>query len=161
MALFDKIASLCGRDQQESASFQEVDFSDAVNRCAHPRIEMGLLQAGFQETCHLENFDRSAVITLYLRLLDAVFYLKFLARHEHVLLVAPSGRGKTFLVQVLVYARHVGQSQGPLPPRRRLLYGYDRGPGGQIGGSDSWLASSPDLLFLAVKGGDIRRRGPR
>ena len=38
------------------------------------------------------------------RLLDAVFSLEFLAKHEHVLLVGPAGVGKSFLVQALGYA---------------------------------------------------------
>ena len=38
------------------------------------------------------------------RLLDAVFSLEFLDKHEHVLLVGPAGVGKSFLVQALGYA---------------------------------------------------------
>ena len=37
------------------------------------------------------------------RLLDAVFSLEFLSKHEHVLLVGPAGVGKTFLAQALGY----------------------------------------------------------
>ena len=65
---------------------------------------MRLQQAGFQETCRLEDFDWSASITLDRRLLDAAFSLEFLARHEHVLLVGPAGVGKSFLAQALGYA---------------------------------------------------------
>ena len=60
-------------------------------------------EAGFEETCRLEDFDWSAAITLDRRLLDAVFSLEFLAKHEHVLLVGPSGVGKSFLAQALGY----------------------------------------------------------
>ena len=35
------------------------------------------------------------------RLLDAVFSLEFLAKHEHVLLVGPAGVGKSFIAQAL------------------------------------------------------------
>ena len=38
------------------------------------------------------------------RLLDAVFSLEFLDRHEHVLLVGPAGVGKSFPAQALGYA---------------------------------------------------------
>ena len=55
---------------------------------------MRLQGAGFEETCRLEDFDWSASITLDRRLLDAVFSLKFLDKHEHVLLVGPAGVGK-------------------------------------------------------------------
>ena len=51
----------------------------------------------------MEDFDWSAAITLDRRLLDAVFSLEFLAKHEHVLLVGPAGVGKTFLAQALGY----------------------------------------------------------
>ena len=37
------------------------------------------------------------------RLLDAVFSLEFLDKHEHVLLVGPAGVGKSFLAQALGY----------------------------------------------------------
>ena len=60
--------------------------------------------AGFEETCRLEDFDWTAAITLDRRLLDAVFSLEFLSRHEHVLLVGPAGVGKTFLAQALGYS---------------------------------------------------------
>ena len=36
-------------------SFLEIIFSYEVNRRAHRRIEMRLRQAGFQETCRLED----------------------------------------------------------------------------------------------------------
>ena len=75
-----------------------------MNRRAHRRIEMRLHQAGFQETCRLEDFDWSASITMDRRLLDAAFSLEFLARHEHVLLVGPAGVGKSFLAQALGYS---------------------------------------------------------
>ena len=52
----------------------------------------------------MEDFDWSASITLDRRLLDAVFSMEFLARHEHVLLVGPAGVGKTFLAQALGFA---------------------------------------------------------
>ena len=59
---------------------------------------------GFEETCRLEDFDRSASITLDRHRLDAVFSLEFLDKHEHVLLVGPAGDGKSFLAQALGYA---------------------------------------------------------
>ena len=52
----------------------------------------------------MEDFDWSAAITLDRRLLDAVFSLEFLARHEHVLLVGPAGVGKTFMAQALGFS---------------------------------------------------------
>ena len=65
-------------------------------------MELRIRAAGFEETCRLEDFDWTAAITLDRRLLDAVFSLEFLSRHEHVLLVGPAGVGKTFLAQARV-----------------------------------------------------------
>ena len=95
--------ALARREQLDYASFLEIVLSDEVNRRAHRRIELRIRAAGFEETCRLEDFDWSAAITLDRRLLDAVFSLEFLAKHEHVLLVGPAGVGKTFLAQALDY----------------------------------------------------------
>ena len=96
--------ALARRDQLDYASFLEIILSDEVNRRENRRIEVRVRSAGFEETCRLEDFDWSAAITLDRRLLDAVFSLEFLSRHEHVLLVGPAGVGKTFLAQALGYA---------------------------------------------------------
>ena len=96
--------ALARRDHLDYASFLEIILSDEVNRRAHRRIELRLNNAGFEETCRLEDFDWSASITLDRRLLDAVFSLEFLDKHDHVLLVGPAGVGKSFLAQALGYA---------------------------------------------------------
>ena len=92
------------REQPDYTAFLEIILSDEVNRRAHRRTEVRLHNAGFEETCRLEDFDWSASITLDRRLLDAVFSLEFLDRHEHVLLVGPAGVGKSFLAQALGYS---------------------------------------------------------
>ena len=74
-----------------------------MNRRADRRIGLRLQGAGFEETCRLEDFDWSAAVTLDRHLLDGVFSLEFLAKHEHVLLVGPAGVGKSFLAQTLGY----------------------------------------------------------
>ena len=131
--------ALARREQLDYASFLEIILSDEVNRRAHRRTELRLHNAGFEETCRLEDFDWSASITLDRRLLDAVFSLEFLDRHEHVLLVGPAGVGKSFFAQALGYAA-VRAGSGPagvlraLHPRRLLLQGPDPGQSGQLGG---------------------------
>ena len=70
----------------------------------HRRTELRRQGAGFEETCRLEDFDWSASITLDRRLLDAVFSLEFLDKHEHVLLVGSAGVRKSFLAQALGYS---------------------------------------------------------
>ena len=82
-----------------SHTLLEIILSDEVNRGAQRRIELRLQGAGFEETCRLEDFDWSASITLDRRLLDAVFSLEFLDKHEHVLLVGPAGVDKSVLAQ--------------------------------------------------------------
>ena len=128
--------------------FLEIILSDEVNRRADRRLELRLRAAGFEETCRLEDFDWSAAISLDRRLLDAVFSLEFLSRHEHVLLVGPAGVGKTFLAQALGYAAVRGRSHRPLLPRRRLLQEHDQA---RVDNSvDRTFRSflSPDLLIL-------------
>ena len=93
--------ALARREQLDYASFLEIILSDEVNRRADRRMELRLQGAGFEETCRLEDFDWSAAITLDRRLLDAVFSMEFLIKHEHVLLVGPAGVGKSFLAQAL------------------------------------------------------------
>ena len=96
--------ALARREQLDYNSFLEIILSDEVTRRENRRIELRLHNAGFEETCRLEDFDWSAPITLDRRLLDAVFSLEFLDRHEHVLLVGPAGVGKSFLAQALGYS---------------------------------------------------------
>ncbi|MFC1593172.1 ATP-binding protein [Candidatus Omnitrophota bacterium] len=52
----------------------------------------------------MEDFDWTAQITVERRVLDTVFSLDFINRHEHVLLSGPVGVGKSFLTQALGYA---------------------------------------------------------
>lgn len=91
-------------DGSRQSIFLEIILSDEVNRRAHRRIELRLKNAGFEETCRLEDSDWSASITMDRRLLDAVFSREFLDKHEHVLLVGPAGVGKNFMAQALGYA---------------------------------------------------------
>ena len=95
--------ALARREQLDYASFLEIILSDEVNRRADRRMELRLHNAGFEENCRLEDFDWTAAITLDRRMLDDVFSLEFLSKHEHVLLVGPAGVGKSFLAQALGY----------------------------------------------------------
>ena len=96
--------ALARREQLDYSSFLEIILVDEINRRDNRRTELRLRSAGFEEICRLEDFDWSASITLDRRLLDAVFSLQFLLKHEHVLLVGPAGVGKSFLAQALGYA---------------------------------------------------------
>lgn len=96
--------ALARRDQLDYAAFLQIILADEVTRRDNHNLEMRLQKAGFEEICRLEDFDWSAGITVDRRLVDAVFSLDFLSRHEHVLFVGPVGVGKSFLAQALGYA---------------------------------------------------------
>jgi DNA replication protein DnaC len=96
--------ALARRDQLDYAAFLEIILADEVTRRDNRNMEMHLQQAGFEDVCRLEDFDWTAQVTLDRRLLDAVFSLEFLQRHENVILVGPVGVGKSFLVQAIGYA---------------------------------------------------------
>ena len=129
--------ALARREQLDYASFLEIILSDEVNRRADRRIELRLQGAGFEETCRLEDFDWSAAINLDRRLLDAVFSLEFLAKHEHVLLVGPAGVGKSFLAQALG-----SPPSGPDTPSASSTLTTSSGPWPKPGWTTRWTAPS-------------------
>ena len=96
--------ALARRDQMDYAAFLEIILADEVTRRDNRNVEIHLQQAGFEEVCRLEDFDWTASVTVDRRLLDAIFSLDFMNRHEHVLFVGPVGVGKSFLSQSLGYA---------------------------------------------------------
>ena len=54
--------ALARTEQLDYASFLEINLSNEVNRRAHRRIELRLNNAGFEETCRLEDFHRFVVV---------------------------------------------------------------------------------------------------
>lgn len=96
--------TLARREQLDCAAFLKILLADEVTRRDHRRLEIQLQKAGFEEICRLEDFDWTAEITMDQRLLNTVFTLDFLSRHEHVIFVGPVGVGKSFLAQALGYA---------------------------------------------------------
>jgi len=96
--------ALARRDQLDYAAFLQILLADEVTRRNNRNLEIHLHAAGFEEVCRLEDFNWTAQITVERRLVDAVFSLDFINRHEHVLFVGPVGVGKSFLAQALGYA---------------------------------------------------------
>jgi DNA replication protein DnaC len=95
--------ALARRDQLDYAAFLQILLADEVTRRNNRNLEIHLQAAGFEEVCRLEDFDWTSEITVDRRLVDAVFSLDFINRHEHVLFVGPVGVGKSFLAQALGY----------------------------------------------------------
>jgi DNA replication protein DnaC len=96
--------ALARHDQLDYAAFLGILLADEIARRDNRNLELRLQKAGFEEVCRLEDFDWDAGIKLDRRLIDQVFSLEFLNRHEHVLFVGPVGVGKSFLAQALGYA---------------------------------------------------------
>jgi DNA replication protein DnaC len=96
--------ALARREQLDYAAFLQIILADEVTRRDNRNLEMHLQRAGFEEICRLEDFDWTAQITVDRRLVDAVFSLDFINRHEHVIFVGPVGVGKSFLAQAVGYA---------------------------------------------------------
>jgi DNA replication protein DnaC len=96
--------TLARRDQLDYAAFLQILLADEIARRDNRNLEVRLEKAGFEEICRLEDFDWNAGIKLDRQLIDLVFSLEFLNRHEHVLFVGPVGVGKSFLAQALGYA---------------------------------------------------------
>ena len=84
--------ALARRDQLDYAAFLQIILADEVTRRNNRNLEIHLHAAGFEEVCRLEDFDWTAEITVDRRLVDAVFSLDFVNRHEHVLFVGPVGK---------------------------------------------------------------------
>jgi len=96
--------ALARRDQLDYAAFLQILLADEVGRRDNRNLEVRLQKAGFEELCRLDDFDWDTGVTLDRRLLDTVFSLDFLERHEHVLFAGPVGVGKSYLAQALGYA---------------------------------------------------------
>ncbi len=76
-------------------------LSDEVERRAQQRLANRLIKARLDPTQVFDEWDPSAKITYDTRLLDELRTLKFVAEHQHVLLMGPVGVGKTMLAQAL------------------------------------------------------------
>lgn len=93
--------TLARTQQLDYAAFLTLLLADEVQRRDHLSLERRLLQANFEEFVTLDEFDWSAPVQVDRRQLQAIFTLRFLDRHEHVLFLGPVGVGKTFLAQAL------------------------------------------------------------
>jgi DNA replication protein DnaC len=99
----DRLA-LAKQRQMDYGSFLELVLSDEISRREQGNLERRLRAAGFEEVVTLEQWDDTANVQYDRQLLQELFGLHFLERHEHVLMVGPVGVGKSFLVSALGHA---------------------------------------------------------
>jgi DNA replication protein DnaC len=99
----DRLA-LAKQRQMDYGSFLELVLSDEITRREQGNLERRLRAAGFEEVVTLEQWDDTANVQYDRQLLQELFGLHFLERHEHVLMVGPVGVGKSFLVSALGHA---------------------------------------------------------
>ncbi len=95
---------LAKQGHMDYASFLELILSDEITRREQGNLDRRLRQAGFEEVVTLEQWDDTADVKYDRQLVQELFGLHFLQRHEHVLIVGPVGVGKSFLAQALGHA---------------------------------------------------------
>lgn len=99
----DRLA-LAKQGHMDHASFLELILSDEITRREQGNLDRRLRQAGFEEVVTLEQWDDTADVKYDRQLVQELFGLHFLQRHEHVLIVGPVGVGKSFVAQALGHA---------------------------------------------------------
>ncbi len=99
----DRLA-LAKQRQMDHVAFLEVVLSDEISRRDQGNLERRLRAAGFEEVVTLEQWDDSAKVHYDRRLMEELFGLGFLQRHEHAVLIGPVGVGKSFLASALGHA---------------------------------------------------------
>lgn len=79
-------------------------LSDEVSRRDCAAIEHRVRDAGLDPKMHLESWDKGSKVTYDRRLLAQLMSLRFIEKHEHVVVLGPVGVGKTFLASALGHA---------------------------------------------------------
>jgi len=99
----DRLA-LAKQSHMEYAAFLELVLSDEISRRDEGTLDRRLQAAGFEELVTLEQWDDTANVQYDRQLVQELFGLHFLQRHEHVLIAGQVGTGKSFLAQALGHA---------------------------------------------------------
>lgn len=99
----DRIA-LAKQRHMDYGSFLELILSDEITRREQGNLDRRLRQAGFEEVVTLEQWDDTANVQYDRQLVQELFGLHFLERHEHVLIAGQVGTGKSFIAQALGHA---------------------------------------------------------
>src|SRR5712692_8846749 len=86
----DRIA-LAKQSHMEYATFLELVLSDEIARRDEGTLDRRLRAAGFEELVTLEQWDDTADVKYDRQLVQELFGLHFLQRHEHVLIAGQVG----------------------------------------------------------------------
>ncbi len=76
-------------------------LSDEVSRRDSAAVENRVRDAGLDASMQLERWDKSSKVTYDRRLLAQLMSLRFLEKHEHIVVLGPVGVGKTFIANAL------------------------------------------------------------
>jgi DNA replication protein DnaC len=99
----DRIA-LAKQSHMEYTAFLELVLSDEISRRDEGTLDRRLRAANFEELVTWEQWDDTADVQFDRQLVQELFGLHFLRRHEHVLIAGQVGTGKSFLAQALGHA---------------------------------------------------------
>jgi DNA replication protein DnaC len=84
--------------------FLELTLQDEIDRREHTNLTTRLERASFPEAHTFEDFDWTVPVTFDRDRVRALGNLTFLARHEDVIFLGPTGVGKSSLASVLGHA---------------------------------------------------------
>jgi DNA replication protein DnaC len=88
-------------EQLSYVDFLQRLFEDEIERRTYKQVQLRLRRAGFQPDKTLERFDFSFNPQLNKQLILELATCQFVARHQPVIVVGPSGVGKSHLSQAL------------------------------------------------------------
>lgn len=88
-------------EQLSHVDFLQRLFEDEIERRNHKQLQLRLRRAGFQPDKTIERFDFSFNPHLNKHLILELATCQFVARHQPVIVVGPSGVGKSHLSQAL------------------------------------------------------------
>jgi DNA replication protein DnaC len=99
----DRVA-LAKQSHMEYTAFLELVLSDEISRRDEGTLDRRLRAANFEELITWEQWDDTADVQFDRQLVQELFGLHFLRRHEHVLIAGQVGTGKSFVAQALGHA---------------------------------------------------------